>query len=152
MAWGVHVGAQRLVQSRIPETKWLLQHRPGVAGFVDPFAAVAAILGPGIHRLDPHRGVGSSFRGRKRPLITLLLAGPVANLARRFRSLLVGFDAWVGTPIATSVSCSSAYGNLYLGGFVDFAVLPRAVPAGALRCIAQEALLLDRAWSSCSPA
>jgi hypothetical protein len=24
LAWGVHVGAQRVVQARIPETKWLL--------------------------------------------------------------------------------------------------------------------------------
>jgi Zn-dependent protease len=118
LAWGVHVGAQRLVQSRIPETKWLLQHRPGVAGFVDPFSAVAAVLGPASAGWTPNVEWGS-FRGRKRPLVTLLLAGPVANLLVGFLAL-VGFVQWVGAQPARLVF--SDYNNHYLGSFVDFAL------------------------------
>lgn len=135
LAWGVHVGAQRLVQSRIPETKWLLQHRPGVAGFVDPFSAVAAVLGPGSAGWTPTVEWGS-FRGRKRPLVLLLLAGPVANLLVGFLAL-IGFVHWVGKPLADQVV--AAQGGLY-GNFVDFAwfLAPHNSPLNH----AQHALLL----------
>ncbi len=118
LAWGVHVGAQRLVQARIPETKWLLQHRQGVAGFVDPFSAVATVLGPGSAGWTPTVEWGS-FRGRKRPLVTLLLAGPVANLLVGF-VVLIGFVEWTGKVLAEQVV--AVQGNAY-GDFVDFAWL-----------------------------
>ena len=133
LAWGVHVGAQRLVQTRLPETKWLLQHRPGVAGFVDPFAAVAAVLGPASSGWTPTVEWGS-FRGRKRPLITLLLAGPVAYLVVGFVAL-IGFDQWIGRVPAKAVF--TAYGN-NLGSFVDFAGL---LSGGGAEVAAQRALL-----------
>jgi Zn-dependent protease len=135
LAWGVHVGAQRLVQSRLPEAKWLLQHRPGVAGFVDPFAAVAAVLGPGSAGWTPTVEWGS-FRGRKRPLVTLLLAGPLANLLVGFLAL-VGFAQWVGTQPAQAIF--GDYNEYYLGGFVDFAVRYQGV---GLQEKAEAALLL----------
>jgi membrane-associated protease RseP (regulator of RpoE activity) len=119
LAWGVHVGAQRLVQSRIPDTKWLLQHRSGIAGFVDPFSSVAAVLGPASAGWTPPVEWGSFnvTKGRKRPMVTLLLAGPVANLVVGF-GVLVGFDRWVGKGVA------GAFDAIYrgdFGGFVDFA-------------------------------
>ena len=134
LAWGVHVGAQRLVQARIPETKWLLQHRPGAAGFIDPFSAVAAILGPGSAGWTPTVEWGS-FRGRKRPLVILLLAGPVANLLVGF-VVLIGFDAWVGHGDAKSVF--DAYSHFF-GSFVDFAVL---FNGGGAKAAGQFAVLL----------
>jgi Zn-dependent protease len=118
LAWAVHVGGQRLVQARMAETKWLLQHRPGVVGFVDPFAAVAAVLGPGSAGWTPTVEWGS-FRGRKRPLVTLLLAGPVANLVVGFVGL-VGFVQWVGADSARLLFAD--YSRSFLGSFVDFAV------------------------------
>jgi hypothetical protein len=135
LAWGVHVGAQRLVQSRIPSTKWLLQHRGGVAGFVDPFSAVAAVLGPGSAGWTPTVEWGS-FRGRKRPLVVLLLAGPVANLLVGFVAL-VGFVHWMGAPQARSAF--AVYGDRYLGSFVDFATV---WSSHGVKAHAQLALLL----------
>ena len=120
LAWGVHVAGQRLVQRCIPETKWLLQHRPGCAGFVDPFSAVAAVLGPGHRGWTPTVEWGS-FRGRKRPLVMLLLAGPVANLLVGFLAL-VGLVAWVGEP-RSQTAWSGVERRHYLGDFVDFAWL-----------------------------
>jgi Zn-dependent protease len=133
LAWGVHVGAQRLVQHWIPETKWLLQHRPGVAGFVDPFAAVAAILGPACAGWTPPVE-WNSHRGSKRPLVTLLLAGPLGNLVVG-ALCLVGFDHWVGKAVATDAVIG--YGGA-LGQFVDFA---QAVVLSSLS-YAQQALLI----------
>jgi hypothetical protein len=101
LAWAVHVGAQRLVQSRIPETKWLLQHRAGIAGLIDPFAAVAAILGPASAGWTPPVE-WNSHRGSKRPLVILLLAGPLGNLLVG-AGALVGYRAWVGPGVATGV-------------------------------------------------
>jgi Zn-dependent protease len=116
LAWVVHVGAQRLVQSRIPETKWLLQHRAGVAGLVDPFAAVAAILGPASAGWTPPVE-WNSHRGSKRPLVILLLAGPLGNLVVG-AGCLVGLRSWVGPGNTKAVL--AAYRD-YLGSFVDFA-------------------------------
>lgn len=95
LAWVVHVMGQRLVQSRIAETKWLLQRQPGVAGFVDPFAAVGAVLGSASAGWTPPVE-WNNHRGSKRPLVTLLLAGPVANLIAG-AILLNGFSAWAGS-------------------------------------------------------
>jgi Zn-dependent protease len=117
LAWAVHVGAQRLVQSRIPETKWLLQHRSGIAGFVDPFAAVAAILGPASAGWTPPVE-WNSHRGSKRPLVILLLAGPLGNLLAG-AGCLIGLRAWVG-PTGTK-GVLDVYGRVFLGDFVDFA-------------------------------
>jgi Zn-dependent protease len=133
LAWGVHVGAQRLVQQWIPETKWLLQHRPGVSGFVDPFSAVGAMLGPACAGWTPPVE-WNSHRGSKRPLVTLLLAGPVGNLLVG-AACLVGFDHWAGKGVA------AGYVDLYhqaLGQFVDFA---QAVALSPLS-YAQQALLI----------
>jgi Zn-dependent protease len=137
LAWGVHVGAQRLVQSRIPETKWLLQHRSGIAGFVDPFASVAAVLGPASAGWTPPVEWGSFnvTKGRKRSMVTLLLAGPVANLVVGF-ALLVGFDAWIG--VSNARAAFSVYG-LALGDFVGFA---SSISGGGLENFGKEALLL----------
>lgn len=116
LAWAVHVGAQRLVQSRMSETKWLLQRRPGAAGFVDPFSAVAAILGPASSGWTPPVE-WSSVRGSKRPFVTLLLAGPLANLLVG-AGCLIGFYEWVG-PLTRTIALAR-YGNS-LGDFVGFA-------------------------------
>ena len=117
LAWAVHVAAQRLVQGWIPETKWLLQRRPGLAGLVDPFSAVAAILGPASAGWTPPVE-WNSHRGSKRPLITLLLAGPVGNVLVG-AGCLVGFEAWVGPTVTTGLL--GAYSRIFLGNFVDFA-------------------------------
>ena len=105
LAWAVHVGAQRLVQSRMPETKWLLQHRPGVAGFVDPFAAVAAVLGPASAGWTPAGRVGCVPWPQAAAWSLLLLAGPLANLLVGFVALL-GFVHWVGHGAARAVLAS----------------------------------------------
>jgi Zn-dependent protease len=126
LAWGVHVGAQRLVQSRIPETKWLLQHRSGIAGFVDPFAAVAAILGTASAGWTPPVE-WNSHRGSKRPLVTLLLSGPLGNLIVG-GGALAGFGVWAGHGTA------KAFLGLYrnnLGDFVDVAQVHRVVVSDA---------------------
>jgi Zn-dependent protease len=133
LAWGVHVGAQRLVQRWMPEAKWLLQHRPGVAGFVDPFAAVAAMLGPASAGWTPPVE-WNSHRGSKRPLVTLLLAGPLGNLVVG-ALCLVGFDHWAGKALATG---SFDLYNRGLGQFVDFA---QAIGLSPLS-YAQQALLI----------
>jgi Zn-dependent protease len=134
LAWGVHVEAQRLLQSRIPETKWLLQRRPGVAGFIDPFSAVGAILGPASAGWTPPVE-WSHHRGPKRPVVLLLLSGPVGNLLVG-AACLIGYDQWVGQSLARATF--DTYGN-YLGDFVDFAQL--VVQAKDLT-YAQQALLL----------
>lgn len=134
LAWAVHVGAQRLIQARIPETKWLLQHRPGVAGFVDPFAAVAAILGPASAGWTPPVE-WNSHRGSKRPLVILLLSGPVGNLVVG-AACLVGFRSWAGAGAAKGAL--QAYGQVFLGYFVDYADIADRLVAPFL----QRALLL----------
>jgi Zn-dependent protease len=128
LAWAVHVGAQRLVQARISETKWLLQRRPGVAGFVDPFAAVAALLSPASAGWTPPVE-WSMHRGSKRPLVTLLLAGPLANLVVG-GACVAGAAAWAGKALTGALL--SVYGDA-LGDFVHFAQVKVGVstPAGA---------------------
>src|ERR1700712_4473319 len=98
LAWAVHVGGQRLVQARMPETKWLLQRRTGVAALVDPFAAVAAVLGTASAGWTPPVE-WNHHRGSKRPLVILLLAGPIANLLAG-AVLLNGFAQSAGTGFA----------------------------------------------------
>lgn len=119
LAWTVHVAGQRLVQHLIPETKWYLQRRAGATSLVDPFAAVAALLGPAAVAWTPPVE-WSSHKGSKRRLVTLLLAGPVANLLAGV-VLLEGLNLWVG-----KVSLRGAvdtYGQNFLGYFVDLAKL-----------------------------
>jgi Zn-dependent protease len=117
LAWGVHVGAQRLVQARISEAKWLLQRRPGAAGFIDPFAAVAALLSPASAGWTPPVE-WSMHRGSKRPLVTLLLAGPLANLVAGC-ACVAGAAAWAGQGATTRLL--DTYGNNFLGNFVQLA-------------------------------
>lgn len=119
LAWVVHVAAQRLVQRLMPETKWYLQRRPGAAALIDPFAAVAALLSPAtVGWAPPVEWAG--HRGSKRPIVTLLLAGPVGNLVAGL-VLLEGFNAWAGAGALHGVlSAPGGFGDL-LGNFEGFA-------------------------------
>ena len=142
LAWAVHVGAQRLVQSRMPETKWLLQHRPGAAGFIDPFSAVAAVLGPASAGWTPNVE-WTAVRGSRRPFVVLLLSGPLGNLLAGGVAL-IGFAASVRPAVSTAFI--AAYGQS-LGSFVDFAQATQrgGVTIGQLTFtlnLAQRALLL----------
>lgn len=120
LAWIVHVAGQRLLQRLVPETKWYLQRRPGVAALVDPFAAVAALLSPAaVGWTPPVEWAG--HRGRKRPLVLLLLAGPAANLVAGC-VIIAAAVAWASAAAVQSVLRSWADAHL-LGDFVDLADL-----------------------------
>jgi hypothetical protein len=120
LAWAVHVGAQRLVQRFVPETKWYLQRRAGAAALVDPFSAVAALLGPATVGWTPPVE-WASHRGSKRRIVTLLLAGPLANLVVGMAAM-AGLAGWAGaTGVRFTLDAWAHAPGLGLGDFVDLA-------------------------------
>jgi membrane-associated protease RseP (regulator of RpoE activity) len=75
----VHVAAQRWAAARFggPAMRWMLPSRQGVGRYVDPFGAVAALLG-GVGWPTPVEA-GSYQRSQRAKAIWIMLVGPLAN-------------------------------------------------------------------------
>jgi membrane-associated protease RseP (regulator of RpoE activity) len=76
----VHVAAQRWTATRFggPAMRWMLPSQQGLGRYVDPFGAVAALLG-GVGWPTPVEA-GSYQRAQRTKAILIMLTGPLANL------------------------------------------------------------------------
>lgn len=97
--WLVHADAQRLLARRLGSSnaRWLVPARAGAARLVDPYGAVAALLGglgwaPPLE-WTPHRG------GRRGPVVAVLLVGPLANAVLGVAALAAYWVIWPGSPV-----------------------------------------------------
>ena len=106
-----HVGAQRLAAARFggPAVRWMLPARQGVGRYVDPFGAVAALLG-GVGWPTPVEA-GSYARAQRTKGIALMLTGPLANAAVSVAALA----ALARTNSATALAGSPSLGAILRG-------------------------------------
>lgn len=106
-----HAGVQRWLVAAYggPGGRWLVSPQAGLLRYVDPFGAVAAVLG-GVGWPTPLEAAGSrrSDRGR---IAAILVAGPLANLA-------LGVAGYAGLSRTGSLGATSSLGDV-LRGHVD---------------------------------